>query len=147
MNRSLLIVDDVPDQLSTLARCFSRRGYHVVTANHPRQALVAASGRRFQAALVDASLPEMDGLELMKRLKRMQHDLPVIILSGYNFTGYERREDWSNTDSPFACLTKPCDLGLLKRTIEDAIDRATEEPPREEQFGDPPLNEVAITTK
>ena len=134
MNRSLLIVDDDIDQLSTLARWFSGRGYNVVTANHPRRALVAASGGQFQAALVDASLPEIDGLELMKRLKRLQNDLPVIILSGYDCSGYETRENWSNTDSPFACLTKPCDLGLLEKTIEEAIDRAAEESPREEQL-------------
>ena len=148
MNRSLLVVDDDSDQLSTLSRWFTRRGYHVVTANHPRQALVAASGRRFHAALLDASLPEIDGLELMRRLKRLQNHLPVIILSGYDFSGgHETRENGSNTDCPFACLTKPCDLGLLEKTIEDAIDRAMDEPPRKEQLGDRPLSEVANTTK
>ena len=132
MNRSLLIVDDDIDQLSVLTRWFSRRGYHVVTATHPRQALVAASGRQFQAALVDASLPEIDGLELMKRLKRIQNDLPVIILSGYDFLAYKTPGSWSNADSAFACLRKPCNLGLLEKTIEDAIDRAIDEVPREE---------------
>ncbi len=147
MNRSLLVVDDDIDQLSTLARWFSRRGYNVVIANHPRQALVAASAGRFQAALVDASLPEIDGLELMKRLKRMQNDLPVIILSGYDFLGFKTSENWANTDRAFAYLTKPCDLGLLEKTIEDAMDRATDEPPRDDQFGDRPPSEVAITNK
>ena len=136
MNRSLLIVDDDIDQLSVLTRWFSRRGYHVVTAKHPRQALVAASGRQFHAALVDASLPEIDGLELMKRLKRIQNDLPVVVLSGYDFLAYKTPESWWNADSAFACLTKPCDLGLLEKTIEDAIDRAIDEPPREEQLYD-----------
>ena len=133
MNRSLLIVDDDIDQLSVLTRYFSRRGYHVVTVNHPRQALVAASGRQFHAALVDASLPEIDGFELMKRLKRIQNDLPVIIVSGYDFLAYKTPES-SNADSAFACLRKPCDLGLLEKTIEDAIDRAIDEVPREEQL-------------
>ena len=143
MNRSLLIVDDDVDQLSTLFRWFSRRGYHVVTANHPREALVAASGRRFHAALVDASLPDMDGLELMKRLKRLQYDLPVIILSGYDFSRDKSPENWSTTHGAFVCLTKGCDLGLLEKTIEDAIDRSIDELPREERFGDGPLSEVA----
>ena len=134
MNRSLLIVDDDIDQLSALTRWFSRRGYHVVTANHPRQALVAASGRQFQAALVDASLPEIDGLELVNRLKRIQNDLPVIILSGYDILACRTPESWSNADNAFASLRKPCDLGLLEATIQDAIDRAIDELPREEQL-------------
>ena len=144
MNRSLLIVDDDIDQLSALTRWLSRRGYHVVTANHPRHALVAASGGQFHAALVDASLPEIDGLELMKRLKRIQNDLPVIVLSAYEFLAYKTPESWSNTASAFACLRKSCDLGLLERTIKDAIDRAIDEPPRTEQFGERRLSEVAI---
>ena len=143
MNRSLLIVDDDTDQLSTLARWFSRRGYNVVTADHPRQALVAASAGRFQVALVDASLPEIDGLELMKRLKRMQNDLPVIILSGYDFSAYETGENGSSTDSPFACLTKPCDLGLLERTLNAA--NSGERP--EKQFSFRPLAKAALTTQ
>lgn len=147
MNRSLLIVDDDIDQLSVLTCWFTRRGYHVVTANHPRQALSAASGRQFQAALVDASLPEIDGLELMKRLKRIQKDLPVIILSGYDFSGYEAAQNWSNAESAYACLKKPCDLGLLEATIQDAVDQATNEPPQEEQFGYRPLRKVASAAK
>jgi DNA-binding NtrC family response regulator len=135
LNRSLPIVDDDIDQLTVLTCWLTRRGYHVVTADHPRQALVAVSGRQFQAALVDASLPEVDGLELMKRLKRIQYDLPVIILSGYDFSAHEASESWSTAESPFACLTKPCDLGLLEATIQDAVDWASDEPPREEQFG------------
>jgi DNA-binding NtrC family response regulator len=147
LNRSLLVVDDDIDQVSAISRWLSRRGYHVVTANHSRQALVAASGRRFQAALVDASLPDIDGLDLMKRLKRLQHDLPVIILSGYDFSGHNVPENWSTTHSAFACLTKGCDLGLLEKTIEDAIDRTIDESPRQERFDGRPLSDVAIATK
>ena len=134
MNRSLLIVDDDIDQLSVLSRYFSRLGYRVVTADHPSQALAAASGRQFHAALVDASLPEIDGLELMKRLKLIQNDLPVIVLSGYDFSAYQMAENWANTDSAFACLKKPCNLGLLEATIEDAIDCGMDELPREESL-------------
>jgi DNA-binding NtrC family response regulator len=133
LNPSLLIVDDDMDQLSTLSRWFSRRGYHVVTANHPRQALVAVGAGQFHAAIVDASLPEIDGLDLMKRLKRLQYNLPVIILSGYDFSNHAAPENWSSTDSAFACLMKPCDLGLLETTVTHAMYRRIDELPTGEQ--------------
>ena len=134
LNRSLLIVDDDADQLSILSFWFSQRGYRVATADHPRQALVAARGGRFQVAIVDASLPEIDGLELMKRLMRSQNDMQVIILSGYDFAEYDSPEHGATADSAFACLVKPCDLRLLETKVEEAFNQFAEAAPYQETF-------------
>lgn len=85
MNCSLLIVEDDLGQLELLDAKFVRAGYQVVSVDHPRQALLAASFQQFQVALLDASLPEMDGLELMHRLKRTQDSVQIVILSGYEY--------------------------------------------------------------
>ena len=122
MNRSLLIVDDDLDQLDTLARCFVEAGYQVISVHHPRQALEAASFRQFQVALLATSLPEMDGLELMRRLRRTQHHLQFFILSGYRGPGWLAREDGS-----VARLVTPSNMALLQETVEDAFDQAVEE--------------------
>jgi DNA-binding NtrC family response regulator len=115
---SLLIVDDDPDQLSILSRTFSRSDYHVVVVDHPRRALEAASSQQFQVALLDLSLPDMDGIELMQRLQRIQDDLQVIILSGYDYPCSNAK-----ADGAFAVLTKPCSLALLKATMTRALER------------------------
>jgi DNA-binding NtrC family response regulator len=106
----------------------------VVTANHPRQALVAARGGNFQLAIVDASLPEIDGIELMKRLKHSHPDLQVIIHSGYDFAEYDSPEQLAKADCAFACLVKPCDLASLQATVEHAFDHALEACPYGENF-------------
>jgi len=124
VKRSLLIVDDDADQLLILSRWFTRQGYRVVTANHPRQALVAAGAGHFQVAVVDASLPEIDGIELMRRLKLSQSDLQVIILSGYDFDVYDSPAQLAKADCAFACLVKPCSLQVLELTIENAFHSA-----------------------
>jgi two-component system, NtrC family, response regulator HydG len=124
LKRSLLIVDDDAYQLLMLTHWFTRRGYRVVTANRPRQALVAARAGHFQVAIVDASLPEIDGIELMRRLKLSQSDLQVIILSGYDFAEHESPEHLAKSACAFACLTKPCALPLLEATIKSAFDHA-----------------------
>jgi CheY-like chemotaxis protein len=131
---SLLVVDDDADQLLVLSHLLRRCGYHVVTADHPRQALVAASAGQFQVAILDASLPDVDGIELMKRLKRSQSDLQVIILSGYDFAQYDSPEHLAKADCAFACLVKPCPLALLEATIADAIDHALDAVPYDENF-------------
>jgi len=81
---SLLIVEDDPDQLEALVRWFSCAGYEVTGVDHPHQALEAASVRQFQVALLDASLPEMDGFQLMQRLNLQQDWMQFIILSGHD---------------------------------------------------------------
>ena len=122
MNRSLLIVEDDPDQLEVLARCFVRAGYHVVSVHHPRQALEAASFRQFQVALLDASLPEMGGVELLQCLKWTQHRLQFIILSRY-----PHPERWANAEGAFAWFVKPCNMALLEATVADAFEHAVDE--------------------
>ena len=79
---AMLIVEDDPDQLEFLTRGFLRSGYQVVGVSHPRQALEAASFRQFQIALLDSSLPEMDGIELMHRVNLTQDDIRRSSLHG-----------------------------------------------------------------
>lgn len=122
MNRSLLIVEDDRDQLDAATRWFIEAGCQVLGVAHPRQALQAASFRQFQVALLDASLPEMDGLELMQRLKRIQDAVQVVILSGYQYP-----EQRAKADGAFACLVKPCRMALLEATVENAFERVVDE--------------------
>jgi len=124
-NLSLLIVEEDHDLLERLTQRFIRAGYHVVSAWHPRQALAAASVRTFQVALLDASLPEMDGFDLMQRLKRLQEALQVVILSGYEYP--ERRV---TKEGAFACLSAQDRLDLLQATVEEAFERAASDSPQ-----------------
>ena len=122
MNNSILIVEDDPEQLDVLTRRFIQAGYRVVAVHHPRQALEAASFRQFQVALLDASLPEIDGLTLMQRLKRIQHDIQVIILAGGDYSMQRAR-----SEGALSCVSKPCQLPLLDSLVANAFQRAVNE--------------------
>lgn len=144
MNGSLLIVEEDSDQLEILVRWLTRAGYHVVGVQHPRQALAAASLRSFQVALVDAWLPEMDGLELMRRLKRRQKSLQVVILS---CVGSEALE--AQAEGAFARLVAPCRKAVLESTIHEAhalaMETACDEPaPRDVAALDCELEMAAV---
>ncbi len=118
MNISILIVEDDPVQLDELTRHFIQAGHRVVAVHHPRQALEAASFRPFQVALLDARLPEIDGLELMQRLKRIQHDIKVVILGGGDYSMRRAR-----SEGAMYCVSKPCQLTLLDSLVANALRR------------------------
>jgi DNA-binding NtrC family response regulator len=124
MSCSLFIVEDDLGQLEMVSAKFVRAGYSVVSVHHPRQALEAASFRQFQVALLDASLPEMDGLELMHRLKRTQDGVQIVILSGYEYPIWRAK-----AEGAFTWLVKPCRLALLEATVQHAFERAADEIP------------------
>ena len=114
---SILFVDDDVEILETMLRRFTKRGFHVVGASHPRQALGAVNQQEFQVAVLDRSLPEMDGLALMNKLHSLVADLQVIILSGHVA---ENDEHDAISQVAFAYLTKPCSLRTLEQAIKSA---------------------------
>jgi len=121
MNRSLLIVADDPDELDILTGVFVTAGYRVVGVHHPRRALEAAAFRQFHVALVDADLPEIDGIQLLRCLKRTQDRAHGILLSPH-----ERPTPWSRSDGAFAWIVKPYTMAFLEATVEDACEQSVD---------------------
>jgi CheY-like chemotaxis protein len=81
----LLLVDDDPSTRTPIARLLEREGYDVTTADDGLEALRLVGTRPFAVALVDLYMPNMDGLELIPKLKIQVPDIRVIATSG----GYE----------------------------------------------------------
>jgi DNA-binding response OmpR family regulator len=77
---TILIADDEEDILGLLRLHLTRFGYEVVTAHDGEEALRLAQERRPALAVLDVSMPKLDGLEVTRRL-REAGDLPVILLS------------------------------------------------------------------
>lgn len=77
---TVLLVDDDPDILLSLGIHLRADGYRVVRATGGREALAAARQETPAIAIVDLMMPEMDGLETSRRLKRIA-DIPIVILT------------------------------------------------------------------
>jgi|GEM_PF-6694263 len=80
---SLLIVDDIADNRTILARRFQRRGFEIVEASSGREALELIATRHFDTVLLNVMMPEMDGTEVLRRI-REQHSasaMPVIMVT------------------------------------------------------------------
>ena len=83
MANKLLIIEDEPDLRELLSFTLSREGYDVMEAETAETALQMLDSKLPDLAIVDWMLPGMDGIELVKRLRRddVTEDLPIIMLT------------------------------------------------------------------
>jgi DNA-binding NtrC family response regulator len=78
-----LIVDDDPDMCWALEVILRKCGLRALKAQSGTEALRLMESMAFRLALVDAKLPDMDGLELARRMHRRDSALPIVMVSGY----------------------------------------------------------------
>ena len=82
VERMVLVVDDDPDILQTLALCLSSEGYRVTTASNGQEALDLLDKERPSCVLLDLMMPVMDGWQFVAELeKRGWRKSPLLILS------------------------------------------------------------------
>ncbi|MGW8180895.1 MAG: sigma-54-dependent transcriptional regulator, partial [bacterium] len=80
---TVLIIDDEAYVRDSLSLVLERRGFQVRTAASGQQALSSGCLDGLDAAITDLRMPGQDGLELLRKIKKRQPGLPVIILTAY----------------------------------------------------------------
>ena len=83
MRESILVVDDEPGVRSSLGAILGDEGYQVEAVDSAEAGLAALGARRFDLVLLDVWLPGMDGLEALSRIRELEPDLPVVVISGH----------------------------------------------------------------
>ncbi|WP_395672421.1 response regulator [Phenylobacterium sp.] len=80
----ILIVDDVADNRTILRRRFERRGFTIAEAESGGEALEQVAAETFDVVLLDVMMPDMNGLEVLRRIRQTLSDvqLPVIMVTG-----------------------------------------------------------------
>src|SRR5580658_10723614 len=78
---TIALVDDDKNILASVSMLLEQEGYHVKSFSDPAAALTALTGAPPDLAVLDIKMPRMDGLELLRRLRQAQADLPVIFLT------------------------------------------------------------------
>ena len=84
-NRVVLVVDDDPDICWALERVLGALGAQCIRALDGRTALLVARQNRPAMALLDAKLPDIDGLELARKLRLADPGILVLVISGYYY--------------------------------------------------------------
>jgi two-component system nitrogen regulation response regulator NtrX len=83
MREAVLIVDDESGVRASLAGILGDEGYAVQAVESGEACLAALEGRRFDLLLLDVWLPRMDGLETLGRVRALDPELPVVVISGH----------------------------------------------------------------
>jgi DNA-binding NtrC family response regulator len=114
----LLLVDDEVGYIEVLSKRLTRRGFEVATASSGAEAIRALRKSDFDVAVVDLKMEDMDGIEVLKVLKKMVPALHVIILTGH---GSERAAREGIAHGAFDYLIKPIGLDPLIARIRAAM--------------------------
>ncbi len=80
--KKIIIVDDEPDITQFAKRFFERRNIKVVTASGGVEALALIEKEKPDLALLDITMEEMTGLEVLKKLRENKNDMKVIMVTG-----------------------------------------------------------------
>ena len=114
-----LIVDDEEDFLNSIAERLGMRDFDVSTASEGSLAVKAAKKEKFDVAILDMKMPGMDGMELLKILKKKHKFLEVIILTGH---GAIDSAVEATKLGAYSYLEKPYDFENLLETLKKAYE-------------------------
>ncbi len=116
----ILIIDDDPTMLDLASYQLRSRGYEATTAQTGEAALLLSGEERYEVALIDLHLPDIHGMELVKRLKEAAPAMEIIMITGYG----------SVTDAieaikagAFYFIEKPVEFEGLFVLIEKSLER------------------------
>jgi len=121
MKPCILVVDDQADICSSLQERLILEGYEVRTALDGRKGLWLYHDHAIDLVITDVLMPELDGLEVVRTLRRLSASLPIIVMSG----GGSRDLDFLVEAREFGAtrtITKPFGLEELVTMVHDLLD-------------------------
>lgn len=110
----IIVIDDVQTIGELLVRFLSKNNYEVITFSTGKDALEYLKKNQVDLVLTDMYMPEMDGIAVIKSIKNIRHDLPIILMSSYIDQDVL---DELNTAGIFDYVKKPFDLVVLEQLI------------------------------
>jgi DNA-binding NtrC family response regulator len=121
--KRILVVDDDNKICDTLSLILESRGYQVDVANTGKIAIEKAKINKYNLAVLDIKLPDIDGTKLLKSIHEISPQIVRIIM-----TGYPELKNAINAlnEGADAYFTKPVDPSRLIKTIEDRLEEQTD---------------------
>ena len=121
MEARLLIVDDEPEIRRLLSRNLGRMGYTVQEAGNGEEAVALVSQAAPDVVITDMRMPRLDGLGLLEKLRSLDPDLPVIVLTGHG--SFDNVIAAMRQGVLFDYLHKPLEnLSLLEVAVSRALE-------------------------
>ncbi|MBU1355565.1 MAG: response regulator [Candidatus Edwardsbacteria bacterium] len=117
--KKILVADDEANIRLLLEEVLGEEGYQVTTAATGREALRKILKEEFDLLIFDIKMPEMNGLEVVEKIRELKKNTPVIICSAYKHL----QDDYVvGTSGITAYITKPVNLAELKEKVKAALE-------------------------
>ena len=115
-----MVVDDDEDILTLMTSALGNEDYTILTATSGEKALEKLEAHGVNLIISDQSMPSMDGLSLLKKVKSEHPDIITIMLTGY--AQLDTVEDTINEAGVYRVFEKPCSIVELKSTVNMALE-------------------------
>ena|SRR5512139_2024821 len=118
LKKSILVIDDDKSILRTFTRILQKAGYEIDVAETGKEALEKAGTRSYDLALVDVRLPDMDGTDLLAKMKDAMSKTVKIMITGFPSleTGVRALDEGAD-----AYLVKPVKPDELLTLIDEKL--------------------------
>lgn len=116
--RRVLVIDDEADMREMLALSLSLEGFIVETADSGRAAVRWVELSKFDVAVTDLRMPEMDGIETIVALRAVDPDLPVIVATAY---ASSETAALCEARGAFGFIAKPYDMAEMLKLLRRAL--------------------------
>lgn len=103
----VLIVDDEPDMCWVLTNLLGEDRFDLRVAQTGEAALNLVESTRFDIALLDVKLTDMDGLELARKMKAIDSSVNIVMMSGYYYTDDVHIQEALENEFILAFISKP----------------------------------------
>lgn len=115
---SILLVDDDEGLLYFLSRFFQRKGFSVTACGNARDAIDAISRQRFDLIMMDYKMPDLNGLEALDEIRKIDAKTPVILMTAYGTTDLTIE---AMKRGAYDYLIKPFEHTDLTRIVGEAL--------------------------
>ncbi len=119
--RTVLVVDDNPVMRRSLARLLKAQGFEATLATNGQEGVEMFSEHRPDFVLLDFDLPILSGAKVFERLRTLDPDIPIILMSGHATVTIERMSQWFGDPPLF--LQKPYGAQDLRNAIAEVLSR------------------------
>jgi len=119
--KRILVVDDEVDFIEIIRLRLEANDYDVVTAFNGEDALKKIKDEKVDAVLLDILMPGIDGLEVLRRIRKMDENLPVYIITAFST---EERFKMANKFGASGFIVKTDDLSKQIKSINSVLDMA-----------------------
>ncbi|HTQ66214.1 MAG TPA: sigma-54 dependent transcriptional regulator [Puia sp.] len=119
---NILIIDDEKAIRKTLSEILSYEGYKLDEAGDGEEGLKKFREKEYDVILCDIKMPKIDGIEFLEKVKELNTDIPIIMISGH---GTIETAVEAVKKGAYDYISKPPDLNRLLITIRNAMDKTS----------------------